>query len=157
MPDTMLVFSLHFSYWDDPPGSDGTSIIAKPTLEAFADAAVAAASNEGLSIVEGDLWFFLADGSPLEAVFSEQPYVDTKRLRYFAGAYSLQPGHGKTLREIIAERCPPIPQIIVRSAPSDEAARRHGWSSVGELKSKVEKALEAAIPDLSGDLEWLGD
>lgn len=153
----MLVFSLQFSFWDGPPGSDGTSTIAKPVLEAFADAAVAAASNEGLNIVEGDLWFFSADGAPMDAVFSERPYVDAKRLIYFAGTYSLQPGHGKTLREIIAERCPSMPQLIVRSAPSDDDARKHGWSSVGQLKSTVEKALVVALPDLSRDLEWLGD
>jgi len=150
----MLVFSLHFTYWDDPREPDGTNIVARPALEAFADAALAAASNEGLGIMEGDLWFFAADGSPLEAVFSEQPYVDTERLKYFAGRYSLQPGTGKTLREIIADRCPAVPQIIVKNARSEATARRNGWSTVEEVKSKVREALHAAVPDLAKSAEF---
>ena len=147
-----LVFALEISYWDAPPESGSTETIAKPDLEVFSNAVLAAASNEGINIAEGDLWFFAADGSPLEAVFSERPYVDTERLKYLAGKYALQAGCGKPLREsiwdILSEVPMPGAQIVVRVANSNEVAREHGWSDVDAMKSSIEQALEAAVPDL---------
>jgi hypothetical protein len=150
MTATNLVFSLEFTSWDAPPESGGTEVIVKPTLEAFSNAALAASSHEGINIVEGDLWFFAADGSPLEAVFSEQPYFDSKRSEYFAGIYCLRAGRGKTLREMVLEGYPADAPIIVRVATSNEAAQRYGWTDVEEMKNKVNQALEGALPDLTG-------
>jgi hypothetical protein len=149
-----LVFALEFTYWDARPESDGTEVIARPNLDAFSTAVLAASSNEGINIVEGDLWFFAADGSPLEAVFSERPYVDAERLKYFTGKYSLQAGHGKTLREMISDRSYRDPQIIVRLADSNEVAQKYGWSDVEEMKSNVDQALSDAVPDLTKLVEF---
>ena len=153
MATLTLVFALQITYWDAPPDSGCADIIAKPTLETFSDAALAASSKEGINIVEGDLWFFAADGSALEAVFSEQPYVDPERLRYFAGKYSLQTGHGKTLREMISDILSDVPmsnaQILVLGTPSDEWVHEHGWSDAETMRSQIKQALEVAVPDLA--------
>jgi hypothetical protein len=153
MADPTLVFALEFTYWDAPPESGTTEVITTPTLNAFANAALAASSNEGLNIVEGDLWFFAADGSPLEAAFSEQPYVNVERLKYFAGKYSLQAGRGETLREMISDVLPLVPpqcaKIIVRVATSNDVAREHGWPDVETMKMCVDQALEATLPDMA--------
>src|SRR5262249_9622009 len=92
MTNNALVFALEIGYRDAVPDADNSDVLATPTLYAFSNAAVAAASNEGLTIVEGDLWFFASEGSPLEALFSEQPYVYPDRPSYFPGRYSLQAG-----------------------------------------------------------------
>jgi hypothetical protein len=158
MADPTLVFALEFTYWDAPPESGTTEVITTPTLNAFANASLAVSSNEGLNIVEGDLWFFAADGSPLEATFSEQPYVDVERLRYFAGKYSLQAGRGKTLREMISDVLsdvlPQCAKIIVRVATSNEVARDHGWTDVETMKNSVNQALEAAVPDMAKVIDF---
>lgn len=151
MADPTLVFALGFTYWDAPPESGSTQVIATPTLNAFANTSLAASSNQGLTIVEGDLWFFAADGSSLEAAFAEQPYVDVERLRYFAGKYSLQAGREKTLREMFSNVLSDVPpqcaKIIVRVATSNEVAREHGWPDVETMKNSVNQALEAVVPD----------
>jgi hypothetical protein len=59
MDDPSLVFALAYTCWDAPSES-GVEAVMIPTLYAFADAALAASSNEGLSIVEGDLSFLAA-------------------------------------------------------------------------------------------------
>jgi hypothetical protein len=158
MTNTTLVFALQLSYWDASPESASTEVRANPDLEVFSNTTLAAASKEGINIVEGDLWFFAADGSPLEAVFSEQPYVDNERLKYFAGKYSLHAGRGKTLRQMISNVLsdyPPLGEkIIVRVAASDEVAQKYGWSDVEEMRSNVDQALEAAVPDLAKLVEF---
>ena len=148
-----LVFALAIRHWDAPPESGSARVIAKPDLAAFANEAVAAASNEGINVVEGDLWFFAADGSPLEAVFSEPPYVDAERLTYFAGTYSLRAGRGMTLRRMLSEILSDNPvrgaRIAVRIATSNDVAQQHGWPNALAMESDLEQALEAAIPDLA--------
>ncbi len=52
---------------------------------------------EGLSIVEGDWLFFAADGSPLEAYFSEPARIFPEKNTYTNGKYSLRPTSGERL------------------------------------------------------------
>ncbi|HEY0105989.1 MAG TPA: hypothetical protein VGB91_07890 [Rhizomicrobium sp.] len=152
MTNPSFVFALKIGYRDATPEADKSDVLATPNLEVFSNATVAAASNEGINIVEDDLWFFAADGSPLEALFSERPYVDAERLKYFAGKYSLRVGQGKTLQEMISSILPNKPshaQITVRVAASNERAQEYGWSDVEVMKSNVERALKILSPDVA--------
>ena len=55
MADHTLVFALEITFWDAPTESGSMEVIAKPALEAISNAALAASSNEGIRLVEGDL------------------------------------------------------------------------------------------------------
>ncbi|HEX4303365.1 MAG TPA: hypothetical protein VHZ78_11265 [Rhizomicrobium sp.] len=152
MTNPSFVFALEIGYRDANPESDNSEVLATPNLKVFSNATVAAASNEGINIVEGDLWFFAADGSPLKALFSKEPYVDTERLKYFVGKYSLQVGQGRKLQEVISgilSGNPSRAQIIVRAAASNESAQEYGWSDVEAMKGNVERALKILSPDMA--------
>lgn len=151
--DHALVFALEFTYWNAPSEADGTEVVARPTLTVFLDADLAASSYEGINIIEGGLWFFAADGSPLEAVFSEQPSVNPDQLTYRAGKYFLRPGSRKSLREVIIDRSV-APRMVVRIAASNSVARDYGWEDAEEVRWRVERYLEAAIPDLAKPIEF---
>lgn len=60
-------------------------------LQIFASKEDAIVAVEGLTIAEGDYRFFSADGSPLEACFSIQPFVNAERNTYSNGKYTLEP------------------------------------------------------------------
>lgn len=153
MMNDSLVFALEVDYRDAIPQRELSEVVATPKLEVFSNATIATTSNEGINIVEGDLWFFAADGSPLEALFSEEPYVDNKKQKYFAGKYFLRAGRGKSLQEVISDILPHTGSsracIIVRVPASDNGAQEYGWQDALAMKSNVEQALKILPPDMA--------
>ena len=72
-------------------------------LSVFSSRAEAAASVEGLEIVEGDWRFFGADGAPLEVRFSTMPRINAQQSTYTNGEYVLEPAKsGASLLEVLA-------------------------------------------------------
>jgi hypothetical protein len=71
-------------------------------LRVFASEAEVIANVPGMDIAEGDWRFFKSDGSPLEAVFSEEARHFPDRNAYTNGVYALGPGSGETLGEFLA-------------------------------------------------------
>ena len=149
------VFGLEIGYYDSVAEADAGKevVLATPRLEVFFSASIAAAKKEGLNIVEGDLWFFAFDGSPLKACFSKEPYVDTDRKKYFPGEYSLQPGCGEKLQEVIAKLIAKNPsphtRIIVLVPATNESARGYGWSDIKAMKDGIEHALKILTSDMA--------
>jgi hypothetical protein len=149
------VFGLEIGYYDSVAEADAGKevVLATPRLEVFFSASIAAAKKEGLTIVEGDLWLFAFDGSPLKACFSKQPYVDTDRRKYFAGVYTLQPGYGEKLQDVIAKLIAKNPsphtQIVVRVPATNESARGYGWSDIKAMKDGIEHALKILPSDMA--------
>ena len=150
-----VTFGLEIGYYDSVAEADAGKeiVLATPQLELFFSASIAAAKKEGLTIVEGDLWFFALDGSPLKACFSKEPYVDTDRGKYFPGVYSLQPGCGEKLQEVIAKLIgknpSPHTQIVVRVPATNESARGYGWSDIKAMKDGIEHALKILPSDMA--------
>lgn len=153
MTNASVTFALEIGYYDSVAGADvGKEIaLATPVLEVFFSASIAAAKKEGLNIVEGDLWFFAFDGSPLEAFFSKDPYVDTDKNTYFPGVYSLQPGRGEKLQDVIAKviASSPLTRIIVRVPTTNESAQGYGWSDTISMKGGIGHALKILAPDMA--------
>ncbi|MFZ0913392.1 MAG: hypothetical protein WBQ76_15785 [Candidatus Korobacteraceae bacterium] len=155
---TSVVFGLETpNYY--PYELDEAEDIITPGLDIYRCAADAAAHRDGIDIWEtlagfGDLWFFAADGSPLEARFSREPYFNADKPTYFPGVYTLEPGTGEDLLSAIAKviakngNSSLFTRIIVGTAACDEAARQYGWSSVQAMKDGVELALRILPPDL---------
>jgi hypothetical protein len=147
-----VTFGLQIGYYDSVAEADAGKevVLATPRLEVFFSPGIAAAKKEGLCIVEGDLLFFAFDGSPLKACFSKEPYVDIERKKYFPGVYSLQPGCGEKLQDVIAkliaENPSPHARIVVRVPATNESARAYGWSDIKAMKDGVEYALEVLTP-----------
>ena len=69
------------------------------SLTVFASEAEAVASCEGADVAAGGYMFFATDGSPLEPVFSEPAII--RSLVVTHGRYSLRPGTGLNLREVL--------------------------------------------------------
>ena len=142
------VFGLEIGYYDSVAEADAGKevVLATPRLEIFFSASIAAAKKEGSDIVEGDLWFFASDGSPLKACFSKKPYINFDRNRYFPGEYSLQPGYGEKLQDVIAKLIAKNPsphtQIVVRVPATNESAQEYGWPDIKAMKDGVEHALK---------------
>ena len=101
----------------------------------------------GLEIVEtlhgyGDLWFFAADGSPLEASFSQEPHFNQDNT-FFPGVYSLASGIGTSLldavEKVIASNGERSPQarIVVWVANTNQEAAQFGWATPAEMKEGV--------------------
>lgn len=155
MTNTSVTFGLEIGYYDSAvEGEAGKEVVlATPRLEVFFSGSIAAAKREGLDVVEGDLWFFAFDGSPLEARFSKEPYVDAERNRYFPGVYSLQPGCGEKLQDVIAKLISKNPsphtQIIVDLPATNESAQGYGWSDIKAMKNGIEHALKILPPDMA--------
>jgi hypothetical protein len=148
MTNASVTFALEIGYYDSVAEADAGKevVLATPRLEVFSSASIAAAKKEGINIVERNLWFFAFDGSPLKACFSKKPYVDTDRNRYFTGVYSLQPGSGEKLQDVIAKLIAKNPspdtRIVVRVPATDESARGYGWSDIKAMKDGIEQALK---------------
>jgi hypothetical protein len=155
MTNASVTFGLEIGYYDSAAEADAGKevVLATPQLDVFFSASVAAAKKEGLNMVEGDLWFFAFDGSPLKACFSKEPYVDTDRKKYFPGEYSLQPGCGEKLQEVIAKLIAKNPsphtRIIVRVPATNESARGYGWSDIKAMKDGIEHALKILPSDMA--------
>jgi len=155
MTDASITFALEIGYYDSVAEADAGKEVVLPTpqLGIFSSASIAAAKKEGLTLVEGDLWFFAFDGSPLKAYFSKKPYVGANRNRYFAGEYSLQPGSGEKLQDVIAKLIASNPsphtQIIVRVPATDESAREFGWSDIKSMKDGIQDALRILPSDMA--------
>jgi hypothetical protein len=153
-----VVFSLDTRCWDFDEG-DESEPLRTPELGVYRSAAHAAADRIGLEIVEtldghADLWFFAADGVPLEAHFSQQPYIDFERNTYFAGVYSLHLGSGTNvfdaIAKIIASNHDRSTQarIVVWIASTDEDAKDFGWPTPEAMKDGVARALRILPPDM---------
>ncbi len=155
MENASVTFGLEIGYYDSLAEADAGKEVVLPTprLEVFFSASIAAAKNEGLNIVEGDLWFFAFDGSPLKACFSKKPYIDFDKKTYFPGVYSLQPGCGEKLQDVIAKLIAnnpsPQTQIIVRIPATNESARGYGWSEIKSMKGDIERALRILPSDMA--------
>lgn len=155
MTNASVTFGLEIGYYDSAAEADAGKevVLATPQLEVFSSASIAAAKKEGLNIVEGDLRFFASDGSPLKACFSKEPYVDANRKKYFPGVYSLQPGGGERLQDVIAtlvaESPSPHTKIIVRVPATNEAVRGYGWSDSKSMKEAIEQALKILPSDMA--------
>jgi hypothetical protein len=155
MTNASVIFGLEIGYYDSVVEVDAGKevVLATPQLDVFFSASNAAAKKEGLNIVEGDLWFFGFDGSPLEACFSKEPYVDTERKTYFPGVYSLQPGRGEKLQDVIAKLITKNPsphtRIVVRVPATDESAQGYGWSDIKAMKEGIELALKILPSDMA--------
>jgi len=155
LTNASVTFGLEIGYYDSVAEADAGKevVLATPQLEVFSSASIAAAKKEGLSIVEGDLWFFAFDGSPLKACFSKEPYVDPIRHKYFPGVYSLESGSGEKLQDVIAKLIAnnpsPHTRIIVRIPATNESARGYGWSDIKVMKDGVEHALKIFPADIS--------
>jgi hypothetical protein len=152
MTNASVTFGLEIYYYDSVAEADAGKevVLATPRLEVFFSASIAAAKKEGINIVEGDLWFFAFDGSPLKACFSKKPYV---KRTYFPGVYSLQPGYGEKLQDVIAKviakNPSPHTQIIVRIPATNESAREYGWSDIKAMKDGIEQALRILPSDMA--------
>jgi hypothetical protein len=155
MTNASVTFGLEVGYYDSvaEAGAGKEVVLATPQLDVFFSASFAAAKKEGLNIVEGDLWFFAFDGSPLKACFSKEPYVDTDKKTYFPGVYSLQPRRGEKLQDVIAKLIAKSPsphtRIIVRVPASNESARGYGWSDIKSMKDGIEDALKILPSDMA--------
>ena len=155
MTNASVTFGLEIGYYDSVAEADAGKdvVLATPQLEIFFSVGNAAAKKEGLCIAEGDLWFFAFDGSPLKACFSKEPYVDTDRKKYFPGIYSLQPGLGEKLQDVIAKLIAKNPsphtRIVVRVPTTDESAQGYGWSGIKAMKEGVEHALTILPSDMA--------
>jgi len=155
MANASVTFGLEIGYYDSVAEADAGKevVLATPHLDVFFSASIAAAKKEGLNIVEGDLWFFAFDGSPLKACFSKEPYVDTDRNKYFPGVYSLQPGRGEKLQDVIAKLIAKNPsphtRIVVRVPATNESARGYGWSDIKAMKDGIEHALKILPSDMA--------
>jgi hypothetical protein len=150
-----VTFALQIGYYDSVADADAGKeiVLATPQLEVFFSASYAAAKKEGLNIVEGDLWVFASDGSPLKACFSKGPYVDTDRKKYFPGVYSLEPGCGEKLQDVIAKviatNPSPDARIVVRVPATNESAQGHGWSDIEAMRDGIEEALKIFPSDMA--------
>ena len=162
--ENAFVFSLNTGWWNFDESSDEP--LRTPELGVYRSAADAAADNEGLSIVEtlhgyDDLWFFAADGSPLEAHFSQEPYINFERNTYFRGVYSLHPGTGATLLEAIEKRVvsnedrSPQARIVVWIAGTNEAVKEFGWSTPEIMKQSIKLALRILHPEMQKRLVFV--
>ena len=155
MTNASVTFGLEIGYYDSVAEADAGKevVLATPQLEVFFSAGIAAAKKEGLNIVEDDLWFFAFDGSPLKACFSKEPYIDTDRNKYYPGEYSLQPGCGEKLQDVIAKLIAKNPsphtRIIVRLPATNESARGYGWSDIKAMKDGIEHALKILPSDMA--------
>lgn len=155
MTNASITFGLEIGYYDSLAEADAGKEVVLPTpqLEVFFSASFAAAKKEGLTIVEGDLWFFAFDGSPLKACFSKKPYIDFDKKTYFRGVYSLQPGCGEKLQDVIAKLIAnnpsPHTQIIVRIPATNESARGYGWPDIKSMKGEIEQALKILPSDMA--------
>ncbi len=149
-----VVFTFETGLWDsDAPEDAGKNItLWTPILSLYASAALAAESEEGLNFVEGDIKFFAADGSSLVPNFSQEPYIDFKKNTYFAGVYTLIPGTGENLIEVLRSRIEanvsPHVRIAIRLPTKDDVAASWGWSSASAMKISFFQALEILPPDL---------
>lgn len=155
MTNASITFGLEIGYYDSSAEADAGKevVLATPRLEIFFSASIAAAKKEGLNIVEGDLRFFAFDGSPLKACFSKEPYVDTDRKKYYSGVYSLKPGCGEKLQDVIAkliaQNPSPHTRIVVRVPATNEAAQEYGWSDIKAMKDGVDQALKILPSDMA--------
>jgi hypothetical protein len=158
MDDAVIVFSLDTYYYTLPDDPEAVTRFI-PHLDVYRSAADAAANREGMEIVEtlagyDGLWFFAADGSPLEAHFSQRPYFDKDKPTYFPGVYSLHSGTGENLLDAIwkviekNEKLAPGVRIEVAIAGTNEAAKHFGWSDTIAMKEGVGRALEILPADM---------
>lgn len=149
-----ITFSLEIGFYDPAEKGDREDCHVTPQLGIYCSAADATADREGLDIVEGDLWFYAADGSLMQAQFSEEPYVSADKPTYFPGIYGLHPGSGEPLlhaiARIIAENgdSSPRTRIVVSMAATDEVAKQFGWPDMAAMKEGVKRALRILPPDM---------
>lgn len=154
MPASAAIFALEIGFYDSKPGGPDADNVVTPTpcLTLYPSTDAAAAANEGLTIVEGDIWFYAADGAPMEADFSEEPYINNEKNTYFPGVYKLVPGEGETLQQVLAEETPahaPPPVGIVVYVPStDDYARGCGWMDAKTMNVSISAALHFLPKDL---------
>lgn len=142
------VFTLETGMYDSDAEEDRGKEVVMPTpcLSVYRSTIEAAAAVEGLNIVEGDIWFFAADGAPLEAEFSAMPYINSEKNTYFAGVYKLVPGQGETLQHVLAEGTggddlSPI-KIVVYVPATDAYARSCGWPDAKSMNESIAPALD---------------
>jgi hypothetical protein len=121
-------------------------------LGIFHSARIAAEQRYGLEVVEGDLRFYAADGSPLEANFIKEPSFATDMRTFFPGVYTLRPGTGNYLQTVLAERIAfnvsPYAQIMVYVPISQESASNWGWPNAKAMEDGIAEALKILPSEL---------
>lgn len=152
MKNQSVTFSLDIRPFDSCDEHDAGEVLETPLLGVYYSADEAAADRIGLEIVEGDLWFFACDGSPLAAEFSKEPYFNNDNT-FFPGTYSLKRGASgdglvRFLAKLVDQNRSPHTQIIVWIATRDETANRFGWSNIQTMAEGVTHALQILPPDM---------
>lgn len=71
------------------------------SLVTYATMAEAVEQTPGMDVAEGDTLFFAADGSPLAPHVSTPARHFPARNTYTNGVYSLAPGSGRTLQDVL--------------------------------------------------------
>ena len=151
-----IVFSLETGIYDSTSPEDAGKevVLWTPQLGIFPSAETAIHRYFGLEIVEGDLKFFAADGSPLAANFSKEPsFPDSGTRTFFPGIYTLQPGTGEDLQTALAMRVEanvtPNAQIVVWQPTLDKIAVFWGWPDAKTMSSAITEALKILPPELT--------
>jgi hypothetical protein len=152
MKNQSVTFSLDIGFFDSCHEDDAGEVLETPLLGVYYSADDAASDRIGLEIVEGDLWFFACDGSPLGADFSKEPHFNDNNT-FFPGTYSLKRGAGsdglvRSLAKLVDQNRSPHTQIIVWIATCDETGNRFGWSNIQVMAEGVTRALQVLPPDM---------
>jgi hypothetical protein len=71
------------------------------SVQTYATLEEAIGQTPGLDVAEGGVLFFAANGSPLVPVFSEPARMNHDTNTYTNGVYSLTPGSGRTLQDVL--------------------------------------------------------
>ncbi|MBI1214856.1 MAG: hypothetical protein GC185_03440 [Alphaproteobacteria bacterium] len=149
-----IIFALRTAFRDaeNLKAGSGDAVLAVPHITPYASTLSAVADIEGLEIAEGGVALFAAEGAPLHAVFSERPYVEDARNRYFAGVYTLHKGDGEGLtvaiNRILSGNGGEDGPVHVLMPDTDEGAQDGGWPALSFMKADVEKALKMLPPEL---------
>lgn len=155
-----IVFSLETGIYDSTAVEDAGKevVLWTPQLGIFYSADFAAKNRYGLDIVEGDLRFFAADGSPLEANFSVEPRFNSNNT-FFPGIYTLKSGTGinlqTALKDRIAANVSPHARIKVRTPKSnDSAANGWGWPDAATMRAGIVVALSILPEELAQRVDF---
>lgn len=98
-----FVFSLEYKFYDLDDGSGNDNLISLPYITVYPSRDLAIKNIEGINFLEGDIWVFLCDGTPLKPSFIKEPYIHADKLKYFPGEYTLTLSEGERLQDIVSE------------------------------------------------------
>lgn len=148
---TSTVISLEIRFFDsEAPEDRGQEVgIPIPCLHFYLSAAQATEQVEEINIVEGDIWFFAADGAPLEASFSQMPVVTADKGIYFPGIYNLVSGDGDSLQQFLADDELAEREIIAYLPGTEAYAQACGWTGPKAANKAIAAVLESLPPKMA--------